>query len=375
MVLAHSIITNGGSVGITSGRTVIGSQDTGVLNITDGSLLDGPFSSAIGFFPGGQGMVNVNGINAFWTSNGSHLFAGDSGVGELRITDGGTVNSRTGRIGFAAGSDGTAWVDDATWNNSGGLEVGVNGNATLTVINGGTVNVAGLVEIAPQAQVNMDNSTPDTGSLNNAGGMELQGLTEIFGDVNHTGNLLINNGSTTSFADAVTNNGTSFEVEAGSVAKFLGAYSGAAAISGLGTIQFEGEANGGNSPALTVIEGDVVFTPTSTLIIELGGLAPGTEYDVWSIGGDLQLSGTLQIDLINGFRPDVGDAFDFLNAGGGVFGAFSNIVFPTLPGFAADIGQGINGFSLSVTAGPLPAGVWLFGSALFFLLIPRVRKD
>jgi len=49
------------------------------------------------------------------------------------------------------------------------------------------------------------------------------------------------------------------------------------------------------------------------LVMELGGLSGGSEYDQLDVAGDLDLDGTLQVMLIDGFAPDVGDTFDILD--------------------------------------------------------------
>jgi hypothetical protein len=49
------------------------------------------------------------------------------------------------------------------------------------------------------------------------------------------------------------------------------------------------------------------------LVMELGGLSGGSEYDQLDVAGDLHLGGTLQVSLIGGFTPDIGDTFDMLD--------------------------------------------------------------
>jgi hypothetical protein len=53
------------------------------------------------------------------------------------------------------------------------------------------------------------------------------------------------------------------------------------------------------------------FTTTArgTLNIQIGGLVPGTGHDQLRVNGPASLAGTLNIDLINGFKPAVGNSF------------------------------------------------------------------
>ncbi len=70
------------------------------------------------------------------------LGAGFAGQAALTITDGVTVASRTGYLGYLAGSCGTATVagDGSTWANSSSLSVGLLGSASLAVTGGAAVS-------------------------------------------------------------------------------------------------------------------------------------------------------------------------------------------------------------------------------------------
>lgn len=82
-------------------------------------------------------------------------------------------------------------------------------------------------------------------------------------------------------------------------------------------------------------------TTNGVLEIELGGRTPGTEHDQLVLTGDLrQLAGTLDVKLVNGFVPDIGDRFHIVNADWqrGIIGPnnlddgeFTTVNFPALP--------------------------------------------
>jgi hypothetical protein len=59
------------------------------------------------------------------------------------------------------------------------------------------------------------------------------------------------------------------------------------------------------------------------------GTGPGAEYDQLHATGQLSLAGTLEVSLINGFTPIVGDSFDILDFGN-LSGAFSMLSLPAL---------------------------------------------
>lgn len=89
---------------------------------------------------------------------------------------------------------------------------------------------------------------------------------------------------------------------------------------------------GGSYPRFTCIEGNYQQQSTGVLEIELGGTKPGIQYDKLSVTGALTLNGTLNVVLINGFNPQVGDQFFILDFNPAQFaGSFATIDLPDLP--------------------------------------------
>ena len=97
-----------------------------------------------------------------------------------------------------------------------------------------------------------------------------------------------------------------------STAVFLSDVSGTGTMTGRGTVFFEGTFSPGASPGRVTIEGDSVFSPRSTLYIEIGGTDPGVEYDQVFFGGDLAMSARLDVCMLNDFVPRRGDQFDII---------------------------------------------------------------
>ncbi|MCU0962919.1 MAG: PEP-CTERM sorting domain-containing protein, partial [Pirellulaceae bacterium] len=60
------------------------------------------------------------------------------------------------------------------------------------------------------------------------------------------------------------------------------------------------------------------------LIVELGGLTPGSEYDVLDVSGLATLGGIMEVHLVNGFRPGPADTFSLLRASD-VIGRFDDV--------------------------------------------------
>lgn len=72
-------------------------------------------------------------------------------------------------------------------------------------------------------------------------------------------------------------------------------------------------------------------TNSGSLKIELGGTLAGNTYDQVVIDDDATLDGTLNVLLVDGFEPNVGDTFSILEQGGNISGTFSTVNLPTLP--------------------------------------------
>ncbi|QDS97545.1 beta strand repeat-containing protein [Adhaeretor mobilis] len=89
------------------------------------------------------GTATVTGAGSTWTNNNNsgYFIVGNSGTGVLNIEDGGVVTTRDGTLGSATGAMGTATVTGAgsTWNNTAGFNVGTSGTGILNIDNGGSV--------------------------------------------------------------------------------------------------------------------------------------------------------------------------------------------------------------------------------------------
>ena len=81
-------------------------------------------------------------------------------------------------------------------------------------------------------------------------------------------------------------------------------------------IVLEGIVSPGNSPGCIDFSGDVTFSSTATLIMELGGMTPCSEYDQLNVANTLTINNAaFELVLINVYMPQFGDSFDVLNWG------------------------------------------------------------
>jgi len=298
-------VTGEDSTWTNSGELRVGRSGTGELTIENGGSVSNS-SGFIGSHGTGIGTVTVTGTDSTWANTGS-LTVGASGTGELTIENGGSVsNTGTGYIGAGNDSQGIATVTGAgsTWSNE-ILMLGANiggvstGNGTLTISNGGTVNVVWTTGI------HNDNSTIN---LQAGGTLNTRSLYDTGGNFNWTGGTL----------------------------NLSGTYTGSLTIPELGTLAGdggtitanlvnEGLLSPGNSPGTTTIEGDYTQESTGTLLIEIAGLDAGTEYDQLIVEGDANLAGTLIFSFIDDFTPENGDSFDFLMVSGTTLGDWSDV--------------------------------------------------
>lgn len=83
------------------------------------------------------------------------------------------------------------------------------------------------------------------------------------------------------------------------------------------------------SAAAVSFGGDVMLGSATTLQIELGGY----EYDMLDVVGNFSLTGALNLVLIDGLKPQLGNMFDIFNFKlGGLFGTYHTINLPVFSG-------------------------------------------
>ena len=300
----------------------------GTLNLTNQILTidsTGPFGNTfdvnndmtvnVTFGITNQGLVTGDGqMGGTFNNTSSGELRGEPGR-SLKLT--GANNTNAGRMNLLGGE--LEFTQNLT-NNVGAL---ISGNGTLIT---------------------------HTGMLNQ-GTMNFGGTTNVLGDVTNAvgGKIISGGGGATIFLDDVTNQGE-IRTSANGFTIFYGSVSGAGTFTGTGTVNFEGDLTPGNSPATVSFGGNMSLGPDSVLKIEIGGAAPGTQYDQINVTGTLSLGGTLQVSFIKGFVPAAGQSFDLLNWGS-LAGTFSSIQLPALSGLAWNTSQLASGLLSVVLAG------------------------
>jgi T5SS/PEP-CTERM-associated repeat protein len=252
---------------------IVGVNGTGSLTIQSGGTVNS-VEGFIGGQAGSTGTVTVDGTGSHWTNSGE-LHVGTFGIGSLTIRSGGTMSTGIGLIGDLAGSTGTVTVDGAgtgsSWTNSGSLLVGVSGAGTLTIQNGGGVNVGGSVLVA------LNPGSTGTLNIGAASGQAaaapgtLNTSSVAFGA--GTGLIVFNHtASNYTFAPTISGAGA-VRVEAGTtILTANNTYTGGTTINAASTLQLGG--------ATGSIIGDVVdngvFQVNRSNVFTFGGVISGT---------------------------------------------------------------------------------------------------
>jgi hypothetical protein len=322
----------------------------GLAGLTGESGNRGGFLSAsVGTRVSVAGLMSLNGGTAGPTSGGG-LVGGEGGEGgRISITfgefsiDGGMLSLDGGRggdalLGGRGGDGGRIDISGATGTLSlnGGvvsLRRGSNGNGAVSesaspgriVVQGGTLTLnAGLIRGTDDAPVGDPIVLLDAvvdiqqGRVVTNAPLAIQGEAAL---------VRLTNGQM---------NGTTVRLVEGGQFSFTGGTLTIHTFSGDLTNQ-GGTLAPGNSPGTTVITGHYTQQSGGTLAIELAGTARGSQFDGVDIGGDLDLAGTLNVTLIDGYSPELGDHFDILDWGGTQTGTFDTLLLAEL-----DAGLGWN---------------------------------
>jgi hypothetical protein len=87
----------------------------------------------------------------------------------------------------------------------------------------------------------------------------------------------------------------------------------------------------GSSTDEFYVNGDFTQSSSGMLRVRLGGNTPISGFDRLRCTGHATLAGTLQVLLINGFTPSLGDSFRVVLYNGGHTGEFGTVSLPALP--------------------------------------------
>ncbi|MDM0104641.1 autotransporter outer membrane beta-barrel domain-containing protein [Variovorax sp. J22R24] len=139
-----TLSVRGGTINSPAAHVAVGNSGIGTLRIENGGQVTGT-TSVLGANAGSQGAVTVTGSGSVWTTS-SGLTIGDSGSGSLTVENGGIVQS-----GFALGASqgsGTSTIrvsgGGSRWTTSGFVSL-LSGTSTMTIDRAGQVRGGSVV--------------------------------------------------------------------------------------------------------------------------------------------------------------------------------------------------------------------------------------
>jgi T5SS/PEP-CTERM-associated repeat protein len=365
-VAAGGTLTNNGTLSLNDGMLSVGSN----LVNNPGRLLQISNTGAL------QVVGNIN--------NNGTLLLNDNFIAPL--SGGNLVNSGVVRGSGVVGSNLTnnaAGQVQLTAGNRLEFQGPANTNTGLISLNGGELVFTGLVtNSAATGLISGRDAILRTGGLTNNGSLAFSnGTMDVFGKITNDrfvtasdrSRITVSGGGIANFYDDVHVMPGQTDVQASAVGStissvvFFGTYNGG--VTGGGTAFLEGDHRPGNSPAHVVFGGDVFYGGSSTLHIELGGYALGSQYDSVSAAGQVTLAGGLDVTLLNGFVPTGNSLFTIVDNQGpnpisGIFSGLPEGSFISTPDAAFFISyHGGDGNDVVLIAVPEPTTWALLGLA------------
>ncbi len=307
-----------------------------------------------------DGTAQVGGLDpntsAFSTGN-LELLSSCSGLGSVHVLGSpaqtAVLNWGNGTLSLAAinvDTNGTVLIGGGAETNRqlSGCALNNRGNmllrdqAAVACGNGATLNnlPGGTLDLQTDAALTFSNASPLL-VINNGGRFVKSAGTQtslIVGNLNNSGIIEVKAG-TLQFQGTWSQTAGTTTVDGGTVlgGTLLSIEGGT--LEGTGTIQATVANSGITSPGGS--PGTLSFGPgrsyqqnvSGVLRIELGGHIPGTQIDQLVVGGNASLAGTLELSMINGFVPQLGDQFQVLTCSSQT-GRFTQVNAPTINGAA-----------------------------------------
>ncbi len=296
------LVSAGGGITTETIAVGTGADSYGIVTVSGASSMieqQGDAALIVGAMAGaGPGTVTI-------VNNGRF----DSGTGTITIGETGLLHLHTRSEGSGTlNAGGDIVVDGGELRKSAESALTLPSGGTLTILNGGLANLSGGWSIQDFQTVEVaDGELRVLGSAGVAVG----------------GSSMLHIGQSGFVSGAVSNNGGS--------------------VTGEGTIDGSLNNNGGTvAPGdsigpLTVYEGDYVQDAAGILEIELAGTSSSDHDHLLVVSPDpvlVSLDGILDVSLVGGFEPQVGDSFSIIDVGShvsddtGVEGTFATELLP-----------------------------------------------
>jgi len=396
-------VAGAGSFWEVTGSMNLGVGGQSTMNVLGGGRVTTTTEARLALISTGESHVEVSGLHSLWAVGGS-MSIGEFGFGTLAILDGGRVTAG-GNVVLSdnINSRGETTVDGAgsTWEITGTLDVSQPGEAKLTISNGGLVTATGVLRVAAAGELRLDGGRIESAA---GSGLTNNGLVRGGGTIDAAvtnvavGEIRVAAGDALVMHSNLTNNGL-IDIEGGEIEVFgATTNSGDVDVRG-GILRFQtGFTNSLNSQ-LAIVGGNVdvfgavinsagaevvvggealaafhdTFTNNGLLLVTPGAelltlenltfggggsmtvqLADDDPVDGFGqvlVGGTASITGTLNVELLGDFAPQVGDSFQIMTAGISRSGQFTNEMLPLLDdGLEWDVQYNPNSVVLSVVS-------------------------
>ena len=291
-------------------------NNTGFINKNNGTIkaING---GVVGLY---SGVMDQTGGGSFLADGTNSIV--QLGGGGVSTVIGGTLNTaNNGIIQLTPGGAG-ALLTSST--NNGAIQVPAGNNPLFVGGTGLTNNGSIVINTSAAYSTTVMQFTAD-GAISGTGSLTLNGIANTFNvaDLDCNGHKVINGAGHTikGNGDIFTNGG-----------------------------QFTN--NGIIAPGLSTgkisLSGNYTQGSTGVLNMEIGGPTPVTEYHQFAVSGNAALGGTLNLTLIDGYRPKVGDIFQVIS-----FGSFSSsFAAINFTGFTGQVAYGAAGITVKVLTVP-----------------------
>lgn len=322
VVGAGSLITNYPTIEVGGAPYVSG---RGLLVVSNGGAVRGVSTLDLGF--GNYGEMRLTGPGSIFTSTSTMNVGSNSwdsrilGTGVVSIADGAIYEGNAiavGDLGAVTNAGGVFQFTAAPAS----LSLVVNGAGSLVLTNGvvsfrAINNASPLVAGTPLANMTYQGDVGfQLNAATNAAGLTSYTFDNAYGATNYQRLILANGALWRS---------DNLQVGAGG------------AIHGSGTIQANMVTNRGviapgQSPGELVFTSNLTLLSSSVLNLELAG-TNASLYDRITVNGAFAIDGALNVTLLNGFLPQVGDTFQLFNFDPSLLsGMFTFTNFASLPG-------------------------------------------
>ena len=370
-------IPSGAAVRATGGETVTyGTSSPGVNLLVSGGNLYADAGSTLVLNCTGSNALNVTrgviGGAGMTVNQGNFVWMGGNVVGSLTNQSSQfTIQDTGGMIGVYEASSGTL-TNAGTITHAAGATLYLTYGSTLSNLTGAVYDLQGNTYTG-----NYPNNA--SAAFNNAGLLRKSGsgTASISGvSFNNTGMVEVDSGtlsigSYTQTAGTTDLNGGGLEFS--SPAQILGGQLlGSGTING-SVVNIGGLLSPGRSPGSIILNGDYTEGTAGALLFELGGLAGG-QFDFLDVNGTASLGGTLEISLLDGYHPMLGDSFRVMDFNSRT-GDFDSIQALGASGFQFTTEYNADSLTLVTEAVPEPSTMILaLAAAASLLLVSRCRR-